>query len=92
VISAWLGGNRLGLVVMALVVGAGGGLGAALFREMGSGLPGWSPAMTSSVNRVTPRARICRGWGSGSCSWCPSWGLVYGPLICGLLFGFEIVL
>ena len=32
--SAWLGGNRLGLVVMALVVGAGAGLGAALFREM----------------------------------------------------------
>ncbi len=32
--SAWLGGNRLGLVVMALVVGTGAGLGAALFREM----------------------------------------------------------
>ena len=32
--SAWLGGNRLGLVVMALVVGAGAGLGAAVFREM----------------------------------------------------------
>jgi chloride channel protein, CIC family len=32
--SAWLGGNRLGLVVMALAVGAGAGLGAALFREM----------------------------------------------------------
>src|ERR1700744_423871 len=33
-VSTWLGGNRLGLVVMALVVGAGAGLGAALFREM----------------------------------------------------------
>ncbi len=33
-VLAWLGGNRLGLVVMALVVGAGAGLGAALFREM----------------------------------------------------------
>ena len=32
--SAWLGGTRLGLVVMALVVGAGAGLGAAVFREM----------------------------------------------------------
>jgi len=32
--AAWLGGNRLGLVVMAFVVGAGAGLGAALFREM----------------------------------------------------------
>ncbi len=32
--SAWLGGARLGLVVMALVVGAGAGLGAAVFREM----------------------------------------------------------
>lgn len=34
VASRWLGGNRLGLAVMALVVGAGAGLGAALFREM----------------------------------------------------------
>jgi CIC family chloride channel protein len=33
-VSAWLGGNRLGLVVMALVVGAGAGLGAAVFRWM----------------------------------------------------------
>ena len=30
--SAWLGGARLGLVVMALIVGALAGLGAALFR------------------------------------------------------------
>jgi len=29
---AWLGGGRLGLVVMALIVGAGAGLGAAGFR------------------------------------------------------------
>ena len=33
-ISAWLGSNRLGLAVMALVVGAGAGLGAAGFREL----------------------------------------------------------
>ncbi len=33
-VSAWLGGSRLGLVVMALVVGAGAGLGAAVFRWM----------------------------------------------------------
>src|SRR6202167_485289 len=32
--SGWLRGSRAGLVVMALVVGAGAGLGAALFREM----------------------------------------------------------
>jgi len=30
--SAWLGGTRLGLAVMALVVGAAAGLGAAAFR------------------------------------------------------------
>ncbi len=30
--AAWLGGERLGLAVMALVVGAGAGLGAAGFR------------------------------------------------------------
>ena len=33
-VSAWLGGNRLGLAVMALLVGAGAGLGAAVFREL----------------------------------------------------------
>ena len=33
-VSAWLGGNRLGLAVMALIVGAGAGLGAAVFREL----------------------------------------------------------
>ena len=33
-LSAWLGGNRPALVVMALVVGAGAGLGAALFRDV----------------------------------------------------------
>jgi CIC family chloride channel protein len=33
-VTTWLGGHRLGLVAMALVVGAGAGLGAALFREM----------------------------------------------------------
>ncbi len=31
-VSAWLGGARLGLAVMALVVGAAAGLGAAAFR------------------------------------------------------------
>ncbi len=31
---SWLGSNRMGLVVMALVVGAGAGLGAAGFREL----------------------------------------------------------
>ena len=33
-VSAWLGGKRLGLAVMALIVGAGAGLGAAVFREL----------------------------------------------------------
>src|SRR6201996_8835942 len=34
-VSAWLGGrSRLGLVVMALIVGAGAGVGAAGFREL----------------------------------------------------------
>jgi CIC family chloride channel protein len=34
-VSAWLGGrSRLGLVVMALIVGVGAGLGAAGFREL----------------------------------------------------------
>ncbi len=33
-VSSWLGSNRMGLVLMALVVGAGAGLGAAGFREL----------------------------------------------------------
>ena len=33
-VSSWLGSNRMGLVVMALVVGAGAGLLAAGFREL----------------------------------------------------------
>ena len=33
-VSGWLGGNRLGLAVMALIVGGGAGLGAAVFREL----------------------------------------------------------
>ena len=32
VVSTWLAGSRLGLTVMALVVGAGAGLGAVVFR------------------------------------------------------------
>ena len=31
-VLTWLGGNRLGLAVMALIVGAGAGLGAVVFR------------------------------------------------------------
>ena len=33
-VSAWLGSDRMGLVVMALIVGAGAGLAAAGFREL----------------------------------------------------------
>ena len=33
-VPSWLGSNRMGLVVMALVVGAGAGLGAVAFREL----------------------------------------------------------
>ncbi|HET9721299.1 MAG TPA: hypothetical protein VFP55_14560, partial [Solirubrobacteraceae bacterium] len=32
--TAWLSGSKLGLVVMALLVGGGSGLGAAGFREL----------------------------------------------------------
>lgn len=33
-VSGWLAASRLGLVVMALVVGVGAGLAAAAFREL----------------------------------------------------------
>jgi chloride channel protein, CIC family len=81
-VSAWLGGNRLGLVVMALVVGAGAGLGAALFREMVFGAT-W---LVTGHNQFGQQGHAASTHLPGLGIWfvliVPALGgLVYGPLI-----------
>ena len=68
-VSAWLGGARLGLVVMALLVGAGAGLGAAVFRELIYAVT-WLATGHDAVRPAGPRAEPApaRRSGSASCS------------------------
>ena len=80
--SAWLGGNRLGLVVMALVVGAGAGLGAALFREMVFGAT-W---LVTGHNQFGQQGHAASAHLPGLGIWFVLvvpvlGGLLYGPLI-----------
>jgi CIC family chloride channel protein len=81
-VSAWLGGNRLGLVVMALVVGAGAGLGAALFREMVFGAT-W---LVTGHNQFGQQGHAASSHLPGLGIWFVLivpvlGGLIYGPLI-----------
>ena len=81
-VSAWLGGNRLGLVVMALVVGAGAGLGAALFREMIFGAT-W---LVTGHNQFGQQGHAASTHLPGLGIWFVLivpvlGGLIYGPLI-----------
>jgi CIC family chloride channel protein len=80
--SAWLGGNRLGLAVMALVVGAGAGLGAALFREMVFGAT-W---LVTGHNQFGQQGHAASSHLPGLGIWFVLLvpvlgGIVYGPLI-----------
>ncbi len=80
--SAWLGGNRMGLVVMALVVGAGAGLGAALFREMVFGAT-W---LVTGHNQFGQQGHAASSHLPGLGIWFVLivpvlGGLIYGPLI-----------
>ena len=81
-VAAWLGGNRLGLVVMALVVGAGAGLGAALFREMVFGAT-W---LVTGHNQFGQQGHTASTHLPGLGIWFVLivpvlGGLIYGPLI-----------
>jgi CIC family chloride channel protein len=80
--SAWLAENRLGLVVMALVVGAGAGLGAALFREMVFGAT-W---LVTGHDQFGQQGHAASGHLPGLGIWFVLvvpvlGGLIYGPLI-----------
>ncbi len=78
-VSGWLGGGRLGLAVMALVVGAGAGLGAAVFRWL--------------IYTFTWLATGHRQFGQQGHApslhfpWLGVWFLLIIPVLGGLLYG-----
>ena len=80
--TAWLGGNRLGLAVMALVVGAGAGLGAAVFRWMVFGAT-W---LVTGHNQFGQQGHAASPHLPGLGIWFVLLvpivgGLIYGPLV-----------
>ncbi len=79
-VSAWLGGrSRLGLVVIALIVGAGAGLGAAGFREL----------IFFFTWLVTGHQQFGQQGHAPSLHlpWLGIWFVVIVPVIGGLLYG-----
>ncbi len=60
--GGWLRGSRGGLFVLALLTGAGSGLGAVAFRFLIYFSPGWRPGTASSASRAGWPAPTCRGW------------------------------
>ncbi len=81
-VSTWLGGSRLGLVVMALLVGAGAGLGAVLFRELVYAVT-WVATGHEQFGQQGRVASLHLAWlGIGFFLVIPVLGgLLYGPLI-----------
>lgn len=60
--ARWLRASRGGLFVIAVLVGAGAGLGAVVFRYLIYFFTWLATVTRSSASRVTPAARTCRGW------------------------------
>ena len=81
-VSTWLGGSRLGLVVMALLVGAGAGLGAVVFRELVYAVT-WIATGHEQFGQQGRVASLHLAWlGIGFFLVIPVLGgLLYGPLI-----------
>ena len=77
--SAWLGGARLGLVVMALIVGALAGLGAVLFRWLIFGFT-W---LATGYQQFGQQGRV----GSLHLPGLGIWFLLVIPVVGGLLYG-----
>jgi len=77
--SAWLGGTRLGLVVMALVVGGLAGLGAAGFRWLIFGFT-W---LATGHQQFGQQGRV----GSLHLPFLGFWFLLVIPVVGGLLYG-----
>ena len=75
----WLAGSRLGLVVMALIVGAGAGLGAAVFRDL-----------VYFFTWVFTGHRTYGEFGHTASAHLPSlgiWFVLIVPVLAGLLYG-----
>ena len=81
-VSTWLGGSRLGLVVMALLVGGGAGLGAVVFRELVYAVT-WIATGHEQFGQQGRVASLHLAWlGIGFFLVIPVLGgLLYGPLI-----------
>jgi CIC family chloride channel protein len=81
-LTGWLGGSRLGLIVMALVVGAGAGLGAVAFRELVYGVT-WIATGHDQFGQQGHVSSLHLAWlGLGFFLVIPVvGGLLYGPLI-----------
>jgi chloride channel protein, CIC family len=77
--ASWLGGTRLGLIVMALVVGAGAGLGAVVFRWL----------IYTFTWLVTGHQQFGQQGHEASLHfpWLGIWFLLLAPVIGGLLYG-----
>ncbi|HEX4011826.1 MAG TPA: hypothetical protein VHX62_17525 [Solirubrobacteraceae bacterium] len=77
--SSWLASNRMGLVVMALVVGAGAGLGAAGFREL----------IYFFTWLVTDHTQFGQQGHAPSLhlAWLGIWFVLMAPVIGGLVYG-----
>jgi CIC family chloride channel protein len=81
-VATWLGGSRLGLVVMALLVGGGAGLAAVVFRELVYAVT-WIATGHQQFGQQGRVASLHLAWlGIGFFLVIPVLGgLLYGPLI-----------
>jgi chloride channel protein, CIC family len=77
--SSWLRGSRLGLAVMALVVGVGAGFGAVGFRWLIFGIT-W---LATGHQQFGQQGRV----GSLHLPWLGIWFLVVIPVVGGLIYG-----
>ena len=66
--AGWLRAGRGGMFLLALLIGAGSGLGAVAFRYLIYFFTWLATGMMSSASRAGWPARICRGWARRS-SW-----------------------
>ena len=77
--STWLRGSRLGLAVMALVVGVGAGFGAVGFRWLIFGIT-W---LATGHEQFGQQGRV----GSLHLPWLGPWFLLVIPVVGGLIYG-----